>query len=267
MPFIDYFKQFPGLHTTLFQGELLTVEGGPPSAMFILLRGTVNVIINNKVVSQIKEPGSYIGEISFILGCNYSANCVATGRTEVLRITSGEVFNVLKQNPQVALKLARQMAYRIKQVENKRLESICREESDWEHLRKKDQAREWLINGNSLKSQNNLIRLKKHELLISEGTASLYLYILNEGELQIKREGTEVCRIRDKGSYIGEISMLLGEHHIASCSATMPTSVIQIHKDRVANIFQHHPNFAQNFLVKITERLVKCNNNLAYAAS
>ena len=87
------------------------------------------------------------------------------------------------------------------------------------------------------------------ELIIEQGQPMNKLFILKEGEIEVFRDDTEVCRISREGSCFGEISALLDIKPTASVKTTCPSTFIVI----------NHPSafFAENIeaLFEITRLL------------
>jgi CRP-like cAMP-binding protein len=54
------------------------------------------------------------------------------------------------------------------------------------------------------------------------------LFILKNGEVEIRREGSPVCRISRQGSVFGEVSALLGTDSTAAVVATKPSTLVEI---------------------------------------
>lgn len=62
-------------------------------------------------------------------------------------------------------------------------------------------------------------------VLLSEGTKSGRIYILDEGTLEVARGETRVAVISDRGSIFGEMSLLLDSTHTATVRALTPVTV------------------------------------------
>jgi CRP-like cAMP-binding protein len=62
------------------------------------------------------------------------------------------------------------------------------------------------------------------ETLIRQGEVLTDLYILKEGEVEIRRNHAPVCRINSRGSCFGELSALLGVDTIAAVVVTKPST-------------------------------------------
>lgn len=76
--------------------------------------------------------------------------------------------------------------------------------------------------------------------IIREGDAESGLYMLVDGEVTIVIEG-EDRRVLSKGSFFGEISVLLDERASASVAATKPVSCLTVPGSEVQAFLVDHP--------------------------
>lgn len=64
--------------------------------------------------------------------------------------------------------------------------------------------------------------------LLVEGTRSRALYVLVEGELEVRRRGIPVVTMADPGAIVGELGLLLDQPASADVVAAVPTTVHRI---------------------------------------
>lgn len=69
---------------------------------------------------------------------------------------------------------------------------------------------------------------KPGTVLIAENQPAGPLYILVEGQVEITREGVEICKISTPGSSFGEMSALLGIRPTATVTVAQPSKLIAI---------------------------------------
>jgi len=77
------------------------------------------------------------------------------------------------------------------------------------------------------------------EILIQQGNPMSDLYILKEGEVEVLRNNSPVCRISSPGSCFGELSALLGTESIASVVTTKPSTMVVV-KDAATFLTGNH---------------------------
>jgi CRP/FNR family transcriptional regulator, cyclic AMP receptor protein len=90
-------------------GAELISEGSRSESIYVLLEGTVGVVISGVLVTRISDPGSFLGEIAALLGTAHSARVVALTdcRARVLAADS------IVDNPAILLGMARLLAARL----------------------------------------------------------------------------------------------------------------------------------------------------------
>jgi CRP/FNR family cyclic AMP-dependent transcriptional regulator len=64
-------------------------------------------------------------------------------------------------------------------------------------------------------------------ILLAEGTKSGRIYVLDEGTLEVARGETQVAVISERGSILGEMSLLLDSAHTATVRAVTPATVYE----------------------------------------
>jgi CRP-like cAMP-binding protein len=102
---------------TVITGTILCKEGEASQDLFILIKGRFLIRKGGRVVSQITNPGDYIGEMSSLLKVPRTATIIADGETEVLRIPADKVLEFFQHSPQLGLKLATILAQRLKTMD------------------------------------------------------------------------------------------------------------------------------------------------------
>ena len=85
-------------------GERMIAEGDEGDAMYLISRGggrVVKEIDEREVVLDELGEGEFFGEMSLLVGGPRSASVFATADTEVLRLKSSDLFEVIKQYPRI----------------------------------------------------------------------------------------------------------------------------------------------------------------------
>lgn len=84
-------------------------EGGRSGELHVLLSGVVGIEVHGVLVKRISDPGSFLGEISALLGTTHSARVYAVEpcRTRVM------AADALLHNPDLLLGVARLLAARL----------------------------------------------------------------------------------------------------------------------------------------------------------
>lgn len=86
------------------EGERIIAEGDEGDAMYLISRGggkVVKEVEGQEVVLGELSEGEFFGEMSLLVGGPRSASVFAKGETEVLRLQSADLFDVMKQYPRL----------------------------------------------------------------------------------------------------------------------------------------------------------------------
>jgi tetratricopeptide (TPR) repeat protein len=85
-------------------GERIIAEGDEGNGMYLITRGSGKVVKDHKgqeaELCELGE-GEFFGELSLLSGGSRSASVFAKGETEVLRLKSSDLFEVIKQYPRL----------------------------------------------------------------------------------------------------------------------------------------------------------------------
>lgn len=132
--------QLKKLEKTFDSKTVIFKEGGEGTALYIMVRGSVSVLIGVKKVAEISDPGSYFGEMSPLLGKPRTATIV-TNEVSTFMIIPAQVLGQLVN--EMGIKLAKVLAGRVDQTtqnfikiqdEKNDLEMRCR--NDYQKLAK-----------------------------------------------------------------------------------------------------------------------------------
>ena len=85
-------------------GERMIAEGDEGDAMYLISRGggrVIKEIDGQEVVLDELGEGEFFGEMSLMVGGPRSASVFATADTEVLRLKSSDLFDIIKQYPRI----------------------------------------------------------------------------------------------------------------------------------------------------------------------
>jgi CRP-like cAMP-binding protein len=96
------------------KGQKLFVEGDPPGDMYILMAGILTVTSRGVHVATINSPGAYVGEMSVLLREPRTATVTAEEDCRVLCVQEKDILEFLTHAPDLALKLSRILAERLK---------------------------------------------------------------------------------------------------------------------------------------------------------
>jgi CRP-like cAMP-binding protein len=102
------------------KGTLLCREGDPGREMFIVQKGKVQVRKKvgpgEKVLAELGD-GEFFGEMALLEGLNRSATVEALEDSKILVINPETFETLLKNNPEIALKMLKKMASRLRNLD------------------------------------------------------------------------------------------------------------------------------------------------------
>lgn len=97
--------------------------------------------------------------------------------------------------------------------------------------------------------------VKKDEILAREGDNDNIIFILIKGTVGIFKGDVEITRFTDKGTIIGEMSMILNSPRTATIKAIEDSYVATI-KGTLEQIVTGFPDVASNIITNLAERLM-----------
>jgi CRP-like cAMP-binding protein len=111
------------------KGTILCREGEAGHEMFIIQKGKVQVRKRvgktEKVLAELCE-GEFFGEMALLLGMDRSATVEVTEDSKVLVVGPDTFESLLKNSPEIAMKMLKKMALRLRALDDK-LESALSE--------------------------------------------------------------------------------------------------------------------------------------------
>ena len=99
----------------LASGDILFRVGDAADSMYVVLEGTLNVIVGDQVVEQ-STRGSIIGEMALIDRTPRGATVVAHENARLAKIDERRFNRVIQQNPFFAIHVMQVLANRIRRM-------------------------------------------------------------------------------------------------------------------------------------------------------
>ncbi|KZB86974.1 Crp/Fnr family transcriptional regulator [Amycolatopsis regifaucium] len=108
-------------------GQILALQGSPPTSMFVVLRGWVKISATNyrgeDAPLAARGPAEIVGELAPISGLPRSATMSAIDEVHTLIVPREQFLGVLRAQPRIAEEIFRTAAIRLQQSDRLRLES------------------------------------------------------------------------------------------------------------------------------------------------
>ena len=100
------------------KSNIILFEEDPGDSLFIIKEGKVKITRlseeGREVILSILGEGEFFGEMSLLDGESRSANVIALADSEVFVLKREDFLNILTSNPQIAISLLEELAYRIR---------------------------------------------------------------------------------------------------------------------------------------------------------
>lgn len=97
-------------------GETLFLEGDDSTDMYVLVSGRLEIYKDDKLISDITEPGALVGEMSYLLGSRRTATVKAGTDVRVIIIASGKIAEFFADFPDLTPSIAQNLAQRLQET-------------------------------------------------------------------------------------------------------------------------------------------------------
>ncbi len=100
-------------YQTFVPGQTIFREGQPGEAMYVVIEGEVDVIIGDKILTQL-GPGELMGEMALVDASSRSATCIARTYCKLVPINLRRFAYLVEQTPYFAIQVMQTMAERLR---------------------------------------------------------------------------------------------------------------------------------------------------------
>lgn len=105
------------------EGQELCHQGDPGDAMYVILGGVADVLINDSNGGQIAvaemKKNSFFGEMAILLDVPRTATIKAKEPLSTLKITKDTFYRLVEEVPQMAIEVMRELAHRVEDTNQK----------------------------------------------------------------------------------------------------------------------------------------------------
>ncbi|HEY0514619.1 MAG TPA: cyclic nucleotide-binding domain-containing protein [Thermoanaerobaculia bacterium] len=262
-------------------GSLIFGHRTPGRDLYMLERGEITVQRTTSYGTfalGVVEPGDFFGEAGFITGQERSSDALAAAPSQVFRIDSAVLDNLMETSPEMGVQvywtLWHSLARKLRAT-NDQLKSFFSSESMPENflrLRKQtagvpsnvrvepsDKIRLFREQGLSRRELITLATFSREKRftagasLFQEGDEGAEMYIILEGRVIISKyipgAGEEALAILERGDFFGEMSLIDGEPRSADARAhSGPLTVLALDQGTVREVLAMDPHAALEFL-------------------
>ena len=107
-------------------GATLCSSGEEAKELYILLEGRLDVVVGRRTIQTIRDRGSMVGEMAFLLKTRRTASVVAVVSSTVLMVPFEKMEPLFARVPQLLFSMLRQLALRLLQIDSFLQKSIWR---------------------------------------------------------------------------------------------------------------------------------------------
>ncbi|QJP17287.1 cyclic nucleotide-binding domain-containing protein [Starkeya sp. ORNL1] len=107
---LEHCEDLPEQH--MAGGTVLLAEGQSTGRVYVLVSGRIEVLRGDTQVTILDEPGSLVGEMSYLLGTPHTATARVLGEATVRVAENAEAF--FRAHPELSWLIARLLAFRLK---------------------------------------------------------------------------------------------------------------------------------------------------------
>lgn len=122
---MDLVAHFQGARNLVFiqAGVPLFNEGEPGNTMYVLMEGSVAVVVAGHVI-EVARPGALLGEMALVDSLVRSATAIARSNCRLLPIKSTQFDLLVRESPEFARHVMMVMAGRLRQMNQRLLEAV-----------------------------------------------------------------------------------------------------------------------------------------------
>lgn len=123
-----------GSHKSIAKNELLMHQGAPGASLYVVLTGSVKVVLTQgdgkEITLSLRHPGDFVGEMALIDDEPRSANVIAVEATECFVLSRRDFQHCLTGNMSLAINLIKGLCRRLRETDRKVADLALRDVSD-----------------------------------------------------------------------------------------------------------------------------------------
>jgi CRP/FNR family transcriptional regulator, cyclic AMP receptor protein len=219
--------------------------------MYLLLEGQVGLTAKGKPVGSVKV-GEIFGEMAAISESPRSATAVAHTDCRVLSVDDKQLNAGLQSKPEFALMLMSIMINRLRGMISRLLGTPAAAADAGKETRVFDKAMlSTLAKG---LGEQGTVRYDRGKVIMVQGQAGAFMYVVLEGRVAITLRGTVVERV-GPGGVFGEMALVDQGARTANANAEADCVLLAINRQIFLNLVKADPTFGVSLLTAIAERV------------
>lgn len=228
--------------------DVLVRQGGPGDALYVLLAGSFDVVIELEgggvqTLARLGA-GECVGEMAILSQRARTATVIAHEAAQVLRIDAAPFLALLERHPSVREHLA---AFSARRLPSLRLASC----ELFAGLDPTELAR--------FDVESNWVRLRGGDTLFEQGHPAHDMFVVVRGSLEVlvtARNGrTRLVDVLGPAASVGEMALLTDEPRSATVRAIRDSELVRIPKSEFLRLLAEHPGAAVELSRTLVRRL------------
>ena len=230
-----------------------------PNKMFFLNTGEVALTAGGRVLDTIRS-GEIFGEMAVITGGARSATATARTDCSGYSLDAAQFQAAIQRMPEFALMLMSVMFDRLRLLAARLAARKTAAPVVERETAVFDAATLTQLHG--LLEQSATLRYQRRQVIMREGEAGAYMYIVLEGSVAISINGTVVETVRVGGTF-GEMALVDQSPRTASATAPDDCALLAINRAALLSLVKAQPGFGMALLKSVADRLRHMNSLLA----
>jgi anti-sigma regulatory factor (Ser/Thr protein kinase) len=111
--------------------------------------------------------------------------------------------------------------------------------------------------------QEQIVRVKKGDIVLKEGDPSDYLYYISSGTYEVLHNDKPVGTLSPQDIFMGEMSFLLNQRRSATIRATSAGKLILLTQKTFVNVIREYPHYGIFLSKLLAKRIVRSNEQTA----
>jgi CRP-like cAMP-binding protein len=218
--------------------------------MYVLILGEVDMIAQNQVIGTVK-PGETFGEMAVIADAARTATARAKTQCTVIGLDQKQYHSALQQKPEFALMLMSIMNQRLRNTISRLRASGSLHAGEAKEAAVFD--KKLLAGLVKLMGGQDPLEYPAGKMIMQEGTAGAFMYIVLEGRVAITIKGGLVARA-GQGGVFGEMALVDQSVRAATAVAETDCKLLGINRNAFLQLVKTSPAFGAALLAGLAER-------------
>ena len=218
--------------------------------MYFLVEGEVALVASARAIGAVKA-GEIFGEMAAITESPRSATAIASTPCTVLSLDDRQFLSALREKPEFALMLLTLMIRRLRAMLGG-MTGIPSAAGAGKESRVFDRTTLGALAG--ALGHDAVMRYDRGKLILLQGQAGAFMYVVQEGRVAISLRGAIVERV-GPGGVFGEMALVDQAARAASAAAETDCVLLAINRPVFMNLIKTNPDFGVSLLTAVAERV------------